>query len=124
MPFSRPFVLGEELSARRAGLPGEHDDGGRAPCRVHAAHQGPDRHLLRRQYSDGADCNSGARRVARSPGHGEALGGGGEPPWRERHRRAPARACICGNTHFPLLDLNNLEIAELLSAFLKKKGLD
>jgi hypothetical protein len=31
---------------------------------------------------------------------------------------------IPGNTHFPFSDLNNLEIAELLSAFLKKKGLD
>jgi hypothetical protein len=31
---------------------------------------------------------------------------------------------VRGNTHFPFSDLNNLEIAELLSAFLKKKGLD
>ena len=31
---------------------------------------------------------------------------------------------IRGNTHFPFSDLNNLEIAELLSAFLKKKGLE
>ena len=31
---------------------------------------------------------------------------------------------IRGNTHFPFSDLNKLEIAELLSTFLKKKGLD
>ncbi|MDZ7363602.1 MAG: alpha/beta fold hydrolase [candidate division KSB1 bacterium] len=29
-----------------------------------------------------------------------------------------------GNTHFPFSDLNNLEIADLLSKFLKEKGLD
>jgi len=31
---------------------------------------------------------------------------------------------IKGNTHFPFSDLNNIEIADLLSAWLKKKGLD
>ena len=31
---------------------------------------------------------------------------------------------IRGNTHFPFSDLNNLEIAGLLSQFLQKKGLD
>ena len=31
---------------------------------------------------------------------------------------------IRGNTHFPMLDLNNVEIANLLSAFLTEKGLD
>jgi hypothetical protein len=31
---------------------------------------------------------------------------------------------IRGNTHFAFSDLNNLEIAELLSKYLKKKGLD
>lgn len=31
---------------------------------------------------------------------------------------------IFGNTHFPMLDLNNVEIADLLSAFLAEKGLD
>jgi len=31
---------------------------------------------------------------------------------------------IKGNTHFPMSDLNNLEIANHLSGFLKKKGLD
>jgi hypothetical protein len=31
---------------------------------------------------------------------------------------------IRGNTHFPFSDLNNLEIARLLSEFLEKKGLD
>jgi pimeloyl-ACP methyl ester carboxylesterase len=31
---------------------------------------------------------------------------------------------ITGNTHFPFSDLNNLEIADLLSDFLKEKGLD
>jgi hypothetical protein len=31
---------------------------------------------------------------------------------------------IRGNTHFPFSDLNNLEIADLLSEFLKEKGLD
>lgn len=31
---------------------------------------------------------------------------------------------IKGNTHFPFSDLNNLEIADLMSAWLKEKGLD
>jgi len=31
---------------------------------------------------------------------------------------------ICGNTHFAFSDLNNLEIADLLTKFLKEKGLD
>jgi hypothetical protein len=31
---------------------------------------------------------------------------------------------IHGNTHFPMLDSNNVEIADLLSAFLAEKGLD
>ena len=31
---------------------------------------------------------------------------------------------ILGNTHFPMLDLNNLQIADLLSEFLAEKGLD
>lgn len=31
---------------------------------------------------------------------------------------------IRGNTHFPFSDLNNLQIADLMSEFLKKKGLD
>lgn len=31
---------------------------------------------------------------------------------------------ISGNTHFPFSDLNNIEIADLLSQFLKEKGLD
>ncbi len=31
---------------------------------------------------------------------------------------------IRGNTHFPMSDINNLEIADLLSKFLKEKGLD
>jgi hypothetical protein len=31
---------------------------------------------------------------------------------------------IRGNTHFPFSDLNNLELADLLSEFLEKKGLD
>ena len=33
-------------------------------------------------------------------------------------------AGIRGNTHFPFSDLNNVEIADLLSKFLEKKGLD
>jgi hypothetical protein len=31
---------------------------------------------------------------------------------------------IFGNTHFPMLDLNNVQVADLLSRFLKEKGLD
>jgi hypothetical protein len=31
---------------------------------------------------------------------------------------------IRGNTHFPFSDLNNLQIADLMSQFLKQKGLD
>jgi hypothetical protein len=29
-----------------------------------------------------------------------------------------------GNTQFPFSDLNNLDVADLLSAFLEKNGLD
>jgi hypothetical protein len=36
----------------------------------------------------------------------------------------PADLGITGNTHFPMSDLNNVEIADLLSAFLAEKGLD
>jgi hypothetical protein len=31
---------------------------------------------------------------------------------------------IKGNTHFPFSDLNNVEIADQLSGWLKEKGLD
>lgn len=31
---------------------------------------------------------------------------------------------IYGNTHFPFSDLNNIKIADLVSQFLKEKGLD
>ena len=31
---------------------------------------------------------------------------------------------IKGNTHFPFSDLNNLQVAELMSTWLNKKGLD
>lgn len=31
---------------------------------------------------------------------------------------------VRGNTHFPKSDMNNLEIADLMSKFLKEKGLD
>jgi hypothetical protein len=31
---------------------------------------------------------------------------------------------IRGNTHFPFSDLNNVQIADLMSEFLKTKGLD
>jgi hypothetical protein len=34
------------------------------------------------------------------------------------------RAGIAGNTHFPMLDLNNVQVADLLSRFLREKGLD
>jgi pimeloyl-ACP methyl ester carboxylesterase len=33
-------------------------------------------------------------------------------------------AGLHGNTHFPFSDLNNIEVADLLSSFLKEKGLD
>ena len=50
-----------------------------------------------------------------------------------RHHQSPRRRCgtlhlptvgVFGNTHFPFSDLNNLKIAELLSKFLNRKGLD
>jgi hypothetical protein len=31
---------------------------------------------------------------------------------------------VRGNTHFPMSDLNNLQIADLMFKFLKEKGLD
>ena len=31
---------------------------------------------------------------------------------------------ICGNTHFPFSDLNNIDVADLMSQWLKEKGLD
>jgi hypothetical protein len=35
-----------------------------------------------------------------------------------------AVAVLHGNTHFPFSDLNNLQIADLMSEWLTKKGLD
>ena len=34
------------------------------------------------------------------------------------------KAGITGNTHFPMLDLNNVQVADLLAEFLKEKRLD
>ena len=31
---------------------------------------------------------------------------------------------VRGNTHFPMSDMNNLEVADLMSKFLKEKSLD
>jgi hypothetical protein len=31
---------------------------------------------------------------------------------------------VKGNTHFPFSDLNNVQVADLMSAWLTKKGLD
>jgi hypothetical protein len=31
---------------------------------------------------------------------------------------------VTGNTHFPISDLNNLEVADLLSHYLREQGLD
>jgi len=31
---------------------------------------------------------------------------------------------VTGNAHFPMSDLNNLKVADLLSRYLKEKGLD
>jgi hypothetical protein len=31
---------------------------------------------------------------------------------------------IRGNTHFPFSDLNNVQVADVMSAWLKSKGLD
>jgi len=42
---------------------------------------------------------------------------------RKRGTR-PSTAETGGNTHFPMLDLNNVKIADLLSRFLKEQRLD
>ena len=34
------------------------------------------------------------------------------------------KAGLRGNTHIPFADMNNVAVADLLSAFLKKNGLD
>ena len=52
--------------------------------------------------------------------------------WAETIRRHGGDATVVhlpevgirGNTHFPFSDLNNLEVADQMSSFLKKKGLD
>jgi hypothetical protein len=31
---------------------------------------------------------------------------------------------VCGNTHFPMSDLNNVQVADLLSRYLAQKKLD
>src|SRR5206468_6440606 len=57
---------------------------------VHAAHEDPDRHLLRRQHSSGADGGSEPGPVACTPGDGEAMGGCRQPV-----RRLTSPSCIC-----------------------------
>ena len=79
-------------------------------CRIHAAHEDPDRHLLRRQYSRTPSANPG------------------QDKWRVRLAMARLWADavnrqggdvtvvhlpeigIRGNTHFPFSDLNNVDI--------------
>lgn len=54
------------------------------------------------------------------------------PRWRDAVNRRGGDVTVVhlpkigvrGNTHFPMSDLNNVEIADLMSKFLKEKGLD
>ena len=39
-------------------------------------------------------------------------------------RRGKPEAGLHGNTHFPMSDLNNMEVAELMAEWLHEKGLD
>ena len=39
-------------------------------------------------------------------------------------RRGKPEAGLHGNTHFPMSDLNNMEVAELMAKWLHEKGLD
>ena len=92
------------------------------PLAEFCADSDPDRHLLRRQHSGAAQ---------RAPG---------EDNWRVRLAMARLwsdavnrhggdvtlvhlpEIGIRGNTHFPFSDLNNVQIADLMSDFLNKKG--
>lgn len=52
------------------------------------------------------------------------MGGDGEQPRRRRDRNPSADVGLHGNTHFPMSDLNNEDVASLLAEWLHEKGLD
>ena len=79
---------------------------------------------LRRQHPGAADDmpaqDSWRVRLADGP----AVARHGQQAWRRRHRRASAGDRHRGNTHFLFSDLNNVQIADLVSKFLTEKRLD
>jgi hypothetical protein len=95
-----------------------------APDQVHAVHRDPDRHLIRRQYPGPVDGEPGQDQwrvrlaMARL--------------WRDAVNRRGGTSLSCtlpeigirGNTHFPFFDLDNAEVADQMSGFLRDKGLD
>ena len=107
-------------AVRRTNVHAAH----RAAVGLHAAHENPDRHLLRRQHPGAAEHESGAGAVARVPAVARL--------WRDAVNRHGGDVTVVhlpeigirGNTHFPMSDLNNVEIANHLSEFLRQKGLD
>jgi hypothetical protein len=62
--------------------------------------------------------------MAGTSGNGETLDGRREQPCGDATVVHLPEIGIHGNTHFAFSDLNNVEIADELSKFLKKKGLD
>ena len=85
----------------------------------------PDHHLLRRQHS-GASRSTCRRRTAGA--RGCRWRGCGATPSTSMAATSPLvhlpEIGIRGNTHFPLSDLNNVQIADLVSKFLAEKKLD
>ncbi len=85
----------------------------------------PHRHLLRGQHSAAANKRGDAGRLARPIANGSrygetpSIGTVAMSPWSICPRRESR-----GNTHFPFSDLNNIEIADLMSKFLAEKKLD
>ena len=89
---------------------------------LHEAHQDSDRHLLRRQHPRAADHEPGEDnwRVRLAMAR----------LWRDAVNRHGGDVTLVhlpeigirGNTHFPFSDLNNVQIADLMSEFLNQEG--
>jgi hypothetical protein len=80
--------------------------------------------IPRRQHPAAAEQRRHTGCLARAIANGPTPAGRREQARRRRDIGSPARDRHQGNTHFPFSDLNNLEIADLVSRFLAEKKLD
>ena len=117
-------VPGRRAAAPDVRVPGPAGGSRRAPDGVHGADPHPDRRLLRRQHP--------VRAPPRHPGQDNCASGLAMARlWAEAvNSRKGGDVTLVhlpevgfrGNTHFPFSDLNNAEIADLMSDWLRKKG--